>query len=126
MRPGNAYAASKVGAEGLVHAWRHTYGYPAAIVRCTNNYGPRQHPEKAIPCWILAALSGGPLPVHGEGTCAFTMNGQWAARQRCKNPAWDRFFRMLAWTVVVGAAHDRGGVAVGVTPGMYQAFCTHF
>jgi len=68
MRPGNAYSASKVGAEGLVHAWRHTYGYPAAIVRCTNNYGPRQHPEKAIPCWILAALQGGPLPVHGEGT----------------------------------------------------------
>ncbi len=68
MRPGNAYAASKVGAEGLVHAWRHTHGYPAAIVRCTNNYGPRQHPEKAIPCWVLAALSGGPLPVHGEGT----------------------------------------------------------
>ena len=67
MRPGNAYAASKVGAEGLVHAWRHTHGYPAAIVRCTNNYGPRQHPEKAIPCWILSALMGGPLPVHGEG-----------------------------------------------------------
>jgi dTDP-glucose 4,6-dehydratase len=68
MRPGNAYAASKVGAEGLVHAWRHTHGYPAAIVRCTNNYGPRQHPEKAIPCWILSALGGGSLPVHGEGT----------------------------------------------------------
>ena len=68
MRPGNAYAASKVGAEGLVHAWRHTHGYPAAIVRCTNNYGPRQHPEKAIPCWILSALHGRPLPVHGEGT----------------------------------------------------------
>ena len=68
MRPGNAYSASKVGAEGLVHAWRHTHGYPAAIVRCTNNYGPRQHPEKAIPCWILSALQGGPLPVHGEGT----------------------------------------------------------
>jgi dTDP-glucose 4,6-dehydratase len=68
MRPGNAYSASKVGAEALVHAWRHTHGYPAAIVRCTNNYGPRQHPEKAIPCWILCALRGGPLPVHGEGT----------------------------------------------------------
>lgn len=68
MRPGNAYAASKVGAEGLVHAWRHTHGYPAAIVRCTNNYGPRQHPEKAIPCWILSALHGRTLPVHGEGT----------------------------------------------------------
>jgi dTDP-glucose 4,6-dehydratase len=67
MRPGNAYAASKVGAEALVHAWRHTHGYPAAIVRCTNNFGPRQHPEKAVPCWTLAALKGGPIPVHGEG-----------------------------------------------------------
>jgi dTDP-glucose 4,6-dehydratase len=68
MRPGNPYAASKVAGEALVHAWRHTHGYPAAIVRCTNNYGPRQHPEKAIPCWILAALGGETLPVHGAGT----------------------------------------------------------
>jgi len=67
MRPGNAYAASKVGAEALVYAWRHTHGYPASIVRCTNNYGPRQHPEKAVPCWTLAALGGGPIPVHGPG-----------------------------------------------------------
>jgi len=67
MAPGNAYAASKVAGEALVHAWRHTHGFPAAIVRCTNNYGPRQHPEKAIPCWTLAGLTGQPLPVHGEG-----------------------------------------------------------
>lgn len=67
MRPGNPYAASKVGAEALVHAWRHSFGYPAAIVRCTNNYGPRQHPEKAVPSWALAALDGGPVPVHGMG-----------------------------------------------------------
>ncbi len=67
LRPGNPYAASKVGAEALVHAWRHSFGYPAAIVRCTNNYGPRQHPEKAVPCWTLAALDGGPVPVDGRG-----------------------------------------------------------
>lgn len=66
-RPGNPYAASKLGAEAFVHAWRHTWGYGAGIVRCTNNYGPRQHPEKAVPCWALAALSGGPVPIHGEG-----------------------------------------------------------
>jgi len=65
--PGNTYAASKVAGEALVHAWRHTYGFPAAIIRCTNNFGPRQDPEKAIPCWIRAGLSGTPLPVHGEG-----------------------------------------------------------
>jgi len=68
LRPGNAYAASKMGAEAMVHAWRHTHGYPATIVRCTNNYGPRQHPEKAIPCWSLAAIAGGPVPVQGQGT----------------------------------------------------------
>jgi dTDP-glucose 4,6-dehydratase len=67
-RPGNAYAASKSGAEALVHAWRHTHSYPASIVRCTNNYGPRQHPEKAIPWWTRAALAGGPVPVHGDGS----------------------------------------------------------
>ena len=67
-RPGNAYAASKSGAEALVHAWRHTHGYSASIVRCTNNYGPRQHPEKAIPWWTTAALDGGPVPVHGDGS----------------------------------------------------------
>ena len=67
LRPGNPYAASKVGAEALVHAWRHSYDFPASIVRCTNNYGPRQHPEKAIPSWALAALAGGPIPVHGAG-----------------------------------------------------------
>ncbi len=66
-RPGNPYAASKLGAEGMVHAWRHTWGYGAVMLRCTNNYGPRQHPEKAVPCWTLAALAGGPVPVQGAG-----------------------------------------------------------
>ena len=66
-RPGNAYAASKSAAEAFVHAWRHTWRYGASILRCTNNYGPRQHPEKAVPWWILAGLEGGPVPVQGEG-----------------------------------------------------------
>ncbi len=67
FRPGNPYAASKVAAEAVVMAWRHSFGSQATIVRCTNNYGPRQHPEKAIPCWTLAGLAGGPIPVHGRG-----------------------------------------------------------
>jgi dTDP-glucose 4,6-dehydratase len=68
FRPGNPYAASKVAAEAVVMAWRHSFGSHANIVRCTNNYGPRQHPEKAIPCWTLAALAGGPIAIHGQGT----------------------------------------------------------
>ena len=68
LRPGNAYAASKVGAEAMIHAWRHTHRYPATLLRCTNNYGPRQHPEKAVPWWATAALSGEKVPVQGDGS----------------------------------------------------------
>ncbi len=67
LRPGNLYAASKASAEAMVHAVAHTRGYAATIVRCTNNYGPRQHEEKAIPTWIASALTGRPLPIHGDG-----------------------------------------------------------
>jgi dTDP-glucose 4,6-dehydratase len=68
LRPGNAYAASKAAAEAFVHATAHTLGSRATIVRCTNNFGPRQHEEKAIPGWIRAALDGEPLQIHGEGS----------------------------------------------------------
>lgn len=66
-RPGNPYAASKAAAEALVHAWRHTYGSRIAIARCVNCYGPRQHPEKAVPWWARDALQGHPVPVQGVG-----------------------------------------------------------
>jgi dTDP-glucose 4,6-dehydratase len=67
LRPGNPYAASKAAAEGLVWAARNTHAVQPIIVRCTNNYGPRQHPEKAVPSWILAAISHGAVPIHGQG-----------------------------------------------------------
>ncbi|MCK6522264.1 NAD-dependent epimerase/dehydratase family protein [Myxococcota bacterium] len=67
LRPGNLYAATKAAAEALVHAIRHTRGFPVSVVRCTNNYGPRQHGEKAIPTWIRLALAGEPLTLHGDG-----------------------------------------------------------
>lgn len=70
LRPGNPYAASKVGAEALVHAWRKSFDLQAAIVRCVNCYGPRQHPEKAIPWWASDALLQRPVPVQGLGTAA--------------------------------------------------------
>lgn len=67
LRPGNPYAASKVAAEGVIWAARNTHNYRSMMVRCTNNYGPRQHPEKAVPSWILAAITHGALPIHGQG-----------------------------------------------------------
>jgi dTDP-glucose 4,6-dehydratase len=67
LRPGNPYAASKVAAEAALWAWRQSFGLIAGIVRCTNNYGPRQHVEKAIPAWIRMGLGGGLVRIHGQG-----------------------------------------------------------
>ncbi len=65
--PNSPYAASKAGADHLARAWRQTYGLPAIITNCSNNYGPCQHPEKLIPLTILNALEGAALPVYGAG-----------------------------------------------------------
>ena len=61
------YSASKAGADLLVMAYHRTYGLPATISRCSNNYGPYQFPEKLIPLMIANALNYKPLPVYGEG-----------------------------------------------------------
>jgi len=65
--PNSPYAASKAAADHLVRAYRHTYGLPATISNCSNNFGPFQFPEKLIPLMIVNALEGRPLPVYGDG-----------------------------------------------------------
>lgn len=65
--PNSPYAASKAAADHLVRAWHKTYGLPALITNCSNNYGPYQFPEKLIPLMICRALSGEQLPVYGDG-----------------------------------------------------------
>ena len=67
LAPRSPYAASKAAADHLVQAFHATYDLPTLITRCTNNYGPRQHPEKLIPLCTLAALDGRPLPLYGDG-----------------------------------------------------------
>jgi dTDP-glucose 4,6-dehydratase len=67
LNPSSPYSASKAGGDLLVSAFARTYGAEAMIVRASNNYGPRQHPEKLIPLCILNALAGDPLPVYGDG-----------------------------------------------------------
>ena len=67
LEPSSPYSASKAGGDLIVGAYRNTYGADALIVRGSNNYGPRQHPEKLIPLCILNALAGDPLPVYGDG-----------------------------------------------------------
>jgi len=65
--PNSPYSASKAAADHLVRAYRHTYGLPTLTTNCSNNYGPRQFPEKLIPLMIVNALAGKPLPVYGDG-----------------------------------------------------------
>lgn len=67
LRPSNPYTASKAGADLLATAYHATYGIDVTVVRGTNAYGPRQHPEKGIPTFILAALDGRQIPVYGDG-----------------------------------------------------------
>ncbi len=66
-RPNSPYAASKAAADHLVRAYFKTYALPTITTNCSNNYGPRQFPEKLIPLMILNALEGRPLPVYGSG-----------------------------------------------------------
>ena len=65
--PNSPYSASKAAADHLVRAYHHTYGLPTVTTNCSNNYGPRQFPEKLIPLMIVNAIAGKPLPVYGDG-----------------------------------------------------------
>jgi len=65
--PNSPYSASKAASDHVVRAWHHTYGLPVLTTNCSNNYGPRQFPEKLIPLMIANALAGKPLPVYGDG-----------------------------------------------------------
>ncbi|HET7443391.1 MAG TPA: dTDP-glucose 4,6-dehydratase [Solirubrobacterales bacterium] len=67
LDPSSPYSATKAAGDLLVTAHVHTYGINASIVRGSNNYGPRQYPEKLIPLITLNALHGDPLPVYGDG-----------------------------------------------------------
>ena len=66
--PNSPYSASKAAADHLVRAWHHTYGLNVVTTNCSNNYGPKQFPEKLIPHMIQCALGGKPLPVYGKGS----------------------------------------------------------
>lgn len=65
--PNSPYSASKAAADHFVRAYHETYGLPALITNCSNNYGPYQFPEKLIPLTLLNAAEGKPLPIYGDG-----------------------------------------------------------
>jgi len=65
--PRSPYAASKAGGDRLAYAYFATYGLPVVVTRCSNNYGPRQYPEKLVPLFVTNAIDDEPLPVYGTG-----------------------------------------------------------
>ncbi|MCS6975690.1 MAG: dTDP-glucose 4,6-dehydratase [Gemmatales bacterium] len=67
LAPNSPYSASKAAADLLVRSYHHTFGLPAVITRCSNNYGPYQFPEKLIPLFITNLLNDQPVPVYGTG-----------------------------------------------------------
>ena len=67
FKPSSPYAASKASADHLVNSYVRTYNFPAIITNCSNNYGPRQFPEKMIPRLIFNILNNLPLPIYGKG-----------------------------------------------------------
>jgi dTDP-glucose 4,6-dehydratase len=67
LSPNSPYAASKASSDLLVRSFHKTYGLPAIITRCSNNYGPYQFPEKLIPLMYTKAMADEPLPVYGDG-----------------------------------------------------------
>ena len=68
LKPSSPYSASKAAADLFAQAYRRTYNLDIVIVRCTNNYGPYQFPEKLIPKTIIRSLLNLPIPVYGKGT----------------------------------------------------------
>jgi dTDP-glucose 4,6-dehydratase len=68
LAPSNPYSATKASSDLLCQSYVNTYRLPVVITRCTNNYGPNQHPEKLIPCLILRALENRSLPIYGDGS----------------------------------------------------------
>src|SRR5439155_17588215 len=67
LAPNSPYAASKAAADLLVRSYVHTFGVPALITRCSNNYGPYQFPEKLIPLFIMNLQRDESVPVYGDG-----------------------------------------------------------
>ena len=67
-QPSSPYAASKAASDHLVSSYIRTYNIPAIITNCSNNYGPKQHPEKLIPKLIYNIINNKPLPIYGKGT----------------------------------------------------------
>ncbi|MFG2580112.1 dTDP-glucose 4,6-dehydratase [Streptomyces malaysiensis] len=67
LEPNSPYSASKASSDLLARAFHRTHGLPVCVTRCSNNYGPYQHPEKVIPLFVTHLMDGRPVPLYGDG-----------------------------------------------------------
>lgn len=67
LEPRSPYSASKAGSDLIALSYHHTHGLPVTVTRCTNNFGPYQYPEKAIPLFTTNLIDGKPIPLYGDG-----------------------------------------------------------
>ncbi len=67
LEPRSPYSASKAGSDLIALSYHHTHGVPVTVTRCTNNFGPYQYPEKAIPLFTTNLIDGGTIPLYGDG-----------------------------------------------------------
>ena len=112
--PNSPYSATKAAADHLVRAWHETYGLDVITTHCTNNYGPRQHPEKLIPRMIFCALAGEKLPVYGDGKNI----RDWIHVEDHANGIWQALVKGSA-----GEAYDFGGNAEVENIALVQKIC---
>ncbi len=125
VQPNNPYSATKAAADLLIKAAVRTHGFPALIVRPSNNYGPWQYPEKLIPVVILKALQGEPVPVYGRGQHV----REWLYVGDCARAVWFLLAKGRAGEVYnVGSAQERKNIdtvravlrAAGVDQGLIR------
>jgi len=107
LAPNSPYAASKAAADLLVKSYMRTYGFPAIIVRPSNNYGPWQYPEKLVPVVILRALQGQYIPVYARGHNV----REWLHVSDCAKAVWKIFEKGRIGEVYnVGSGHERRNI----------------
>ncbi|OAN54654.1 dTDP-glucose 4,6-dehydratase [Paramagnetospirillum marisnigri] len=116
-QPNSPYAASKASADLLVRAWVKTHGLPCVITNCSNNYGPRQYPEKLIPLTILNMAEGKPIPIYGDG-------GQIRDWLHVEDHA--RALRLIGEKGRVGETYCIGGEAESTNMDLVLTLCAAF
>lgn len=112
--PSSPYSASKAGSDHLVRAWHHTYGVPAVLSNCSNNYGPYHFPEKLIPLVVLNALHERPLPIYGKGA---------NVRDWLYVEDHARALALVATTGVPGESYNIGGRAERTNLAVVETIC---